>query len=116
MNGSSLAGFLGTHLIDMHGQQVGVCGSRIGRGRRQRRRPDGLHLGDELLQFGVGRLSIEQVGLAGQSGGEFVSQLEPGGLGTRAEIAKRADDLLAGAFGSEGAFDQDVIEVGLAFG
>ena len=116
MNGSSLLRFPGRHSIDMHGQQAGVCSSRMGRSRRQGRRPDGLHLGDELLQFGVGRLSIEQVGLAGQSGGEFVSQLEPRGLGARAEIAERADDLLAGALGSEGAFDQDVIEVGLAFG
>ena len=62
-----------------------------------------------------GAWAVEQVGLAGQSGGEFVGQCEPIGLGTRTEIAERADDFLTRALGSEDAFDEDVIEVGLAF-
>ena len=35
-------------------------------------------------------------------------------LGTRREIAEGADDFLAGALGSEVAFDEEVVEVGLA--
>ena len=42
-------------------------------------------------------------------------QGEPLGMGTRAEVAEGADDFLAGAFGSENAFDEEVVDVGLAF-
>jgi hypothetical protein len=35
-------------------------------------------------------------------------------FGARGQVAERADDLLARAFGSEVAFDQEVVEVGLA--
>jgi hypothetical protein len=43
MNGASLARFLGTDWIDMHGQQ-------IGRGRR--RWSGGLHFGNDRLELG----------------------------------------------------------------
>jgi hypothetical protein len=33
--------------------------------------------------------------------------------GARAEIAERADDFLAGTFGSEDAFDEEIVEIGL---
>ena len=44
-----------------------------------------------------------------------MSQGEPLGLRARAEVAEGADDFLARAFGSEDAFDKDVVDVGLAF-
>jgi hypothetical protein len=83
----------------MNGQQVGVGGSRVSRVGRQRRWSSGLHFGEEILPLAVGRGSVEEVGLAGQSGGEFVSQGEPLGMGTRAEVAEGADDFLAGPLG-----------------
>lgn len=45
-----------------------------------------------------------------------MGQCQPVSLGTRTEIAQRVDDFLAGALGSEDTLDEDVIEVGLAFG
>src|ERR1039457_6503820 len=88
VDGPCLARFFGAHLIDMNGQQVGVGGSRVSRVGRPRRWSSGLHSGEEILQLAVGRGSVEEVGLAGQSGGEFVSQGEPLGMGTRAEVAE----------------------------
>ena len=43
VDGAGLARFLGAHLIDMDGQQVGVGGSRVSRVGRQRRWSGGLH-------------------------------------------------------------------------
>ena len=106
MHGASLARFLGTDLIDVHGQQIG---------RSRRSWSGGLHLGNDLLELGIRGLADEQLGLAGQSGGKFASQCEPLGLGTRMEVAERTDNFLAWAFGSEDPLDEDVVGVGLAF-
>ena len=38
-----------------------------------------VYFGDEFLELGIRRLTSEQVGLAGQSGGEFVGQCQPVG-------------------------------------
>ncbi len=74
----------------------------------------GLHLGDERFQFGIRAGGGEQVLLAGEGVLQLAGQFEPLLLGTRREVAEGADDLLAGAFGSEVAFDEEVVEVGLA--
>src|SRR5438270_371722 len=71
MNGASFARFLGTHLIDLHGQQIGSRG---------RRRSGGVYFVEKTLEFRVRRVGGEQVGLARQSVGEFVSQFQPLGL------------------------------------
>jgi hypothetical protein len=34
---------------------------------------------------------------------------------TRAEVAQRADNFLAGTFGCENAFDEEIVEIGFAF-
>src|SRR5437762_13890044 len=99
MEGASFARFLGTHLIDVHGQQIGSRG---------RRRSGGVYFVEKILEFRIGSVGGEQVRLARQSGGESVSQNQPLGLGSRAEVAERADDFLTRAFGSEDAFDENV--------
>ena len=73
MDRAGFARFLGPHLIDMHRHQVGFCRGWL----RQLAglRGCGVHFGDELLQFRIRRLAGEQVGLARQSGCEFVGKL-----------------------------------------
>ena len=74
----------------------------------------GLHLGHEFIHFAVGTGGSEQLRLPGQSGLELVSEVEPLAAGTGAQVAERADYFLAGPLRSEHAFDEQVIEVGLA--
>jgi hypothetical protein len=74
----------------------------------------GLELGDEAFQFGIRAGRGEQILLAGEGVLQLTGELQPLLFGTRGEVAERADDFLAGAFGSEVAFDEEVVEVGLA--
>ena len=73
----------------------------------------GLDLGEEALYFGVvGR--AHQIRLSAKRRLEFVGQGEPVLFGAGTEIAERADDFLARPLGSDDAFDEEIVGVGLA--
>lgn len=119
MDRSGLARLVAAHAIDQDRDQlvVGCGGAGQGQGLGQglglgRHTWRGLDLGEQALQFGVaGR--ADQLLLSGESRFEFVGQGEPVLFGARAEIAERANDLLAGSFGGADAFDEEIVGVGL---
>ena len=83
----------------------------IDRNRRgARARPAGARLDDPLGHFRVAR--IEQVVLADQGGFDLVRQLKPVLARARAQVAERADHLLAGPLGGADGLDQQVIGIG----
>jgi hypothetical protein len=73
-----------------------------------------LDLSDEWFPFRVRPWGSEPCGLAGPSGNDFMGQMEPLVVRAGAPITERADDLLAGSVGCPDAFDEKVVEIGLA--
>jgi len=116
MHGARLAGLFDPHAIGVDGDLFfsgfEAGGQRVRLAGAPGPRP-ALQLGRQGLEFGVGGRCGKQVLLAGEGGFEFAGQFEPLLFGAGREVAERADDLLAGAFGSEVAFDEQVVGVGL---
>ena len=107
MHRAGFARRLAAHAVDSDGEQflvwTGSSGQTVG-GRQ-------FGFGEQGIQ-GHGTIGGgEQILLSGEGGVKFVGQGEPLVFGTRAEAAEGANDFLTGAFGSEGAFDQEVVEV-----
>jgi hypothetical protein len=115
MHGTGLAGLFDPHAIGVDGDLFfpgfDAGGQRVRFAHAPGPRP-ALQLGHQGLEFGVGGLGGKQVLLASEGGFEFAGQFEPLLFGTGREVAERADDLLAGAIGSEVAFDEQVAGVG----
>jgi hypothetical protein len=69
----------------------------------------GLDFGNERFQFGIRAGGGEQVLLAGEGVLQLAGEFEPLLFGTRGEVAERADDFLAGAFGSDTSLTSKIV-------
>jgi hypothetical protein len=121
MDGAGLAVLLGGDppRVDGDVPAIGCCCGRGWRWRRAgpRRRPaPAADFRDQTVELRIARQhrALQEFALTGQRVFKLVGELEPFLARSRAEVAERANRLLARSLGGLHRLDEDIIGVGLA--